>query len=497
MEELKNNKYYKWCLWSFIVITCVHIFYAVITMRGMYIDGAFYFIKLLNSFANNNLYISTDIGHPRYFIWLLTQVPVIFANFVLFLHNKYALMMLYTFTQLALPLILIFLQYKLSKRTGRLDLYFWSLFSYCLLMLPFSIFSMVETPAATILIFILINYLVSQIDYTKKDIWIITLLVIGLSNSMEFFIFIGPMLLFASFYYASKEELLKNIAVKLLIGIGSLLSTLYLTAFTMTVPDQANEILRFAGEAFDFYPFLFKLCSLLSVGAVITLFVFLFKKDKMSPVSFSAIIIINLLLFIRLVLTPQDSLSPVLEGHLRTIPFWAVPAIVWGIFLFDFFKGKINPVKFQNYLCIVLITGSFLACWQMINTYFWYKNLQYMKAELSKAETLLYLPFEHEEISGFFNPQFRRYIWHNVYTPMSILFSPSYKQKTLLTGYEEEATDGNLSLREKLYIPPNTENKLFIPMGAEIDIKNRYWDLTDVSEALKEYNLENNIKTER
>ena len=120
-----------------------------------------------------------------------------------------------------------------------------------------------------------------------------------------------------------------------------------------------------------------------------------------------------------------------------------------------------------------------------------------MKAELSKAETLLYLPFEHEEISGFFNPQFRRYIWHNVYTPMSILFSPSYKQKTLLTGYEEEATDGNLSLREKLYIPPNTENKLFIPMGAEIDIKNRYWDLTDVSEALKEYNLENNIKTER
>ena len=46
MEELKNNKYYKICLWGFIIVTVIHVLYATITMRGMYLDGSFFFIQL-------------------------------------------------------------------------------------------------------------------------------------------------------------------------------------------------------------------------------------------------------------------------------------------------------------------------------------------------------------------------------------------------------------------------------------------------------------------
>lgn len=497
MEELKENKYYRWCLWGFILITCVHLLYAVITMRGMYLDGAFFFIQLLNNFANNHIAITVDTAHPRYLVWFLTQAPVVFANFVLFIHNKYFLMMLYTFTQLALPLILIYFQYKLSLRTKRIDLYFWSLFSYCVLTITFSIFCLVETPAVTILILILLNYLITHMEYTKADIAIIVFLVFGLSCSMEFFMFVGPILFLAGFYYASKEEKINNIIIKLLIGVGSLLSTFFVFIYSLMVPGQVGEVVRFAGEGFDFYMSLLSLCSLISVGAVITLIVFLFRKEKMTKVSLTVIFAVNILLFLRLLFTLEVSLVPVIEGHLRTIPFWAVPMIVLGIVLFDYSKKEINVVKFQNYICIVLVCGIFQTSWQIVNTYFWDKNIRYLKYELFQAKEPLYLPFEHQEISSFFNPELRRYIWYNVYTPTSILFADSNKPMTLLTGYEGDAPDGNLSLREKLYVVPDKQNALFIPMGAEINIKNRYWDLTEAAIALDIYNKENNIQTER
>ena len=186
-----------------------------------------------------------------------------------------------------------------------------------------------------------------------------------------------------------------------------------------------------------------------------------------------------------------------MEGHLRTIPFWTVPVILFGIFLFDFLKKEINETKFQNYIILTLLCGITLGCWQIVHTYFWDRNVQYMKMELYKEPSLLYLPFEHNNISSFFEPGLRRYIWYNVYTPSAILFSGSYKQNNILTGYEAPPKDGNFSLREKLYIVKDSENLMSIPMGWRIHIKNKYWDLTEPAEALRIYNEEHNIKTEQ
>lgn len=497
MEELKNNKYYKICLWGFIIFTVIHVIYATITMRGMYLDGAFFMIQMLNSFDQNKVSFVYDPAHPRYLVWVLTQLPVIFANFVLFIKNKYILMMLYSFMLIGLPLILMFFQYKLAVRTKRIDLYFWSLFCYCLLFLPFSIFALVETASVSILIFILVNYLVAKMEYTKADIAIIALIVLGLACSTEFFMFVGAMIFIASFYYATQEEKLRNIFAKLFIGIGSFFATIFIFIYVMMVPDEANEVLRFAGEALDFYPYLLTLCSIFSVAAVVSMIVMLFKKDKITSVAFSIILGINILLLVRLLCTFEHSLSPIDEGHFRTIPFWAVPVIVFGVFVFDYLKKEINPVKLQNCFCVVLICGIFQSCWQIVNTYYWDKNIKYLKQELSNCSEPLYLPFEHEEISGFFNYKLRRYIWHCVYTPTAILFSDNKKRTILLTGYEEEPDDGNLSLREKLFVFPDKENTLFIPMGTLISFKNRYWDLTEAAQALDIYNKEHNIKTER
>ena len=138
--------------------------------------------------------------------------------------------------------------------------------------------------------------------------------------------------------------------------------------------------------------------------------------------------------------------------------------------------------------------GIMQTAWQLVDTYYWDKNIQYMKSELNKTQDLLYIPSDHEEISSFFNPALRRYIWHGVFTSTSILFSESYEQKTLLLNYDEPIDGGNGSYREFLYIPKNNPDMIAIPWGW-FNIKNKFWDLTKCADALKKYDIEHNIES--
>ena len=96
MEEFIKNKNYKVLMWIFIIISIVHVIYATITMRGMYEDGAFYMIDQLNSYSNGIFKISSDYSHPRFCIMALLELPSIFSFYILSIHNKYALMMIFS-----------------------------------------------------------------------------------------------------------------------------------------------------------------------------------------------------------------------------------------------------------------------------------------------------------------------------------------------------------------------------------------------------------------
>lgn len=118
-----------------------------------------------------------------------------------------------------------------------------------------------------------------------------------------------------------------------------------------------------------------------------------------------------------------------------------------------------------------------------------------MKNELLETNELLYIPSEHEELSGFHNEKLRRYIWHGIFAATSILFSDTYKQKTLLLNYDEIQDPGNNNFRNRLYVVPYNNSEMSIPFGTTISIKNDFWDLTDCAAALDKYNKEHNIET--
>ena len=495
MEELRNNKQFKTLAWIFIIVSMIHVIYATITMRGMYMDGGFYMISMFNNMAHDNYNFIYDSGHPRLFMMFINQTPVYFANWALRVNNKQALMMLYSFSQFAIPILTLFWSWLLCKRTNRQDLFLWNLFTYGAIIITFSIFSVTESIVGASFHFILWNYLSSNMEYKKRDYIIIIFLITMMFETFEYVAGLGILFFLASIYYIYKEPEKKNKIIKGIIGISSLVAAIFTIIFMFSVPGESSEIARFLKEAHDFAPHIFNLNSSITITCILLLGLFIFKKRPIKWLYLTSIIVIFSIVFARLIYIKEISLSPMWEGHLRTTPCWLIPLIFTCFILADILNKKNNKVVISNFICITLLCGIFQTCWQMVNTYYWDKNIQYMKSELKKHDGPLYIPSEHPEIANFFNDERRRYIWHSTYAFTSILFSDTYEQKTLLMHYDEKIDEGNLTFRDALYVKSDVPNAMSIPFGTTIDIKNKYWDLTKCAVALDKYNKENNIQT--
>ena len=496
MEELKSNKQLNVLKWIFVIVTLIHIIYATVTMRGMYMDGSFFMVEILNKCSEHIYKIAYDNNHCRMFILSFLELPTIISS--LFIKNKFALMMIFSFTQLALPVLALWLNYRLTKRTLRYDVLFWNLFCYGTVILLYMMFSITETIIGVILLFILWNYLVSKINYTKKDIFFILILITIMFESYEYISYIGLLFFIMHFYYVKIEDSKKNKLVKSIIGFGSLFASVFNIIFIFKTTGNQGEIVRFVNEATSVLPHILSLNSLISVFTIILLLLIAFKKNKLSTLLTITLSVLYAILLFRLLSTLNYSLDPMYEGHFRTFPCIFLPIIFIIMFLRDLFNKdkEINYIKYSNCICVVLLCSISLTIWQLVDTYFWNENIKYMQTELKKEEGRLYIPFLHEEISSFYNPKLRRYLWHVNYVLLSILFSKDYEQKVLLLNYDYPQDIQNRTYRENLFVYPSPpfKNIMNIPYDMIIHIKNKYWDLTKCAQALDEYNKQNNIK---
>lgn len=500
MKEFENNKQFDILLLVFIVISVVHVLYATVTFRAMYEDGGFYLLSMLQNISDKIYTPVADFSHTRFAIQYLQEIPVYIANTIFQVNNKFALMAVYSLSLFGLPLLALWWNFKLSKRTKRMDILLWSLFNYCAILITFQIFSVVEIIIGSTFHFILWNYMAAKTEYTKKDMALIALLIMMMFLTYEYVIGLGVIFFIASFMYVNQVQDIKSQIVKTLIGLGSLSASIFDLIYILRQPGESGEILRFMEEGWNYIPHVFELNILLTIVAVCLLLVFAFiNKKKLHPVATWGITMIFFAAFMKLFLNQELSVYPMWEGHLRTIPCWLLPIIFMGMFISDVISKEKNQIKIYNMICIVLICGIFQTVWQLVDTYYWDRNIQYMKYELAKTNESLYIPTEHELISDFNTPTLRRYIWHGAYAFTSILFSEDYEQKTLLVNYDKALDEGNITFREALFVYPSENGeeptKMSIPYGTTIDIKNEFWDLTNCAKALDEYNKKNDIQT--
>ena len=124
MENIIKNRYFKFLFWIFIILSLVHIVYATITMRGLYADGTYYLFSSLHHFTQGTIKTSFDHTHPRAFIELLHNLPITISYYILQIKSKYALILIYCASLVALPFLTLLWNYKLSHRTKRYDIFY-------------------------------------------------------------------------------------------------------------------------------------------------------------------------------------------------------------------------------------------------------------------------------------------------------------------------------------------------------------------------------------
>lgn len=482
-----------------ILVSVIFVFYASCSQRGLYSDGSFYFMQLLDNISKGNFSIVHNSDRARFFIQFLQSFPVLLTGNLFIINSKITLSTIYSFTLFAVPLLVLFWNYQLTKRTKEYGIFFWSVFTYCVLILLYEIYAVAETIIGLPLQFVLLNYLFGKINYTKWDKIGIAFILLMMFGIYEHTVFVGLIMFFATFVAAFDEQDEKNMFVKICIGGMSLAAACY-SLFFMIV-HNADYFVRTA--FIEFISFWQQALNLNLVFAVVTVLLsafILIRKKPLTLLHTSVISIGYFCIFWHMLNNLHQYINPVSEGYMQSIVFCAVPLIFLGILVYKIKARNKNieniNVIINNAFVPVILCGIFLTLWQIVNTYYWNQNIAYLKNEIQNCEDILYLPEEHEEISSFENKDLRRYIRHGNYVTTQIIFDNNYEIPTMLMHYEEPSSDGDNSYRSKMYYMPEKE-LINLPYDYPFSVQNSFWNLRNVAEALNEYNIKHNILIEK
>ena len=498
--ELNQNKCFKITLLFFVLITIFYVFYASCSQRGLYLDGSYFFIMFMDRMADGIFTIHSWIEHPRFFAFWITHMPAnitgfLFRNFT----DKITYATIYSFALFAIPVLGLWWNYELTKRTKQYAVLFFSIFTYAAIILLYQIFAVTESAIGISYQFILLNYLLGKIDYTKWDKIGILFLIIFMFGIYEYTVFIGITMFALMFLCLYDETNPKNVLTKIAIGTGSLAASVYTIFFILMSKDVQSDFGRFLVELTGFFPIWYRLHTLILFTTLFMLFVMLFYKRK-KPMSTPLIITfygLYTFLFLKMFGNLQVYLNPIYEQHHRTIMVYLIPIIFVGIFVAKLKKIPEQKNLIEKLYIPVLLCGITLSGWQIVTTYYWNQNVAYMKECINNCNEPLYIPSEDsgKEIASFFSPTLRRYIWNANFVSTALALEPNVEIKKIILHYDNyDAEKNNPTLREQQFVVLE-KGVIGMPYYGVINIKNKFWDLTEPAKALDEYNKKYSIKT--
>lgn len=486
MQSLDKNLL-KFLVFTFVILSILHICYAVYAQRGFYLDGAFWFVSVLNNLSAGTFPFVYDENHTRNFAVCLSQLPMVLAYGLFHIKSKIFLSYMFSLPLFVLPLIFMYWNYNLTKRTKQYGILFWSIFSYCVVSLVIQIWSIAENIIASQIYFLLLNYLLAKIEYNKWDKTGIVFLLIMMFEIYEHTIIIGLLFFSVMLYFVFKEK--NRCGIKIVIGIVSALASLYNLVFCLNNISEHSDFRRFLIESTDYWRITGEFILFISAVTVCLLIFNLITRkygNKIFSIFNFAQVFLYAYLFYYMYSHIDKFLAPVVEGHVKTLPCYVDVLVILGIIIYHFLKFPPQTELIKKCLIPVLLCGITLTSWQMVNTYYWNKNLKYFMTELKNYSQAVYVPEKHEVLSSFNNKDLRRYIWHCVYITTAIALDNEYKIKTLPIHYQKEYEIGNLTYYEFIY--PKLENGILnIPFNTEINIKNEFWDLSEFADALEKY----------
>ena len=251
-----KNKEIKILTIIFIILSFIHIIYASVVGRGLFIDGMWWVPHILDSLDENGYGFYLFDGRSRVFVKFISQLPMNIAYYLPFIgKNKDALIFFFSLPLFLFPFLITMFNLLLAKRSKRYDLVFAALFLYAFSILPSIMYAVVEAFIATSFLLLLWHYFVADIDYNWKDICAIVFLCIFSFSSTELVIPFGILIFLLSLKKIKIPLRDKNSVVRLFISITQLCASFVTFYMYMFVYEGIKgETLHFFNELNLYHP---------------------------------------------------------------------------------------------------------------------------------------------------------------------------------------------------------------------------------------------------
>lgn len=476
-ENIFKEKTIKILFIIFLILTIVSIIYASITQRGILFDGTLYFIKLLNSFPQDNWTFSLIASRPRLSIFILSQIPINIAYNILGINSKYWLGVAFSLPLFLFPALITYFNYILARRSKRYDIFVISLMIFSLFIIHTNIYSIVELLIAIPILFLLFHYTIAEIDYKWYDLLTIVFLLIVSYYSYEIVIFTSIIQLFAAIFYAKKTNNIKNKLTKYFIAVNSIFMPLIYINFYRIMPPDFLDKSRCEMELDGILNYFIDSTTMIDYTFIVfcLLIVLFFNKKFFSKIQQIIIISIFTILFIYLADKYAYSYTFFIK---RIILFGIFPIIMLFSLLLDMFK--INELKYINILknttFVILLIGIINILFSIQFSYLFNDSVNKLNKIVYENPNNFISP--SKDVNGFLYEPFSKICFSSdTYTITSIIFNQEYKIEKIIIP---DKTDPNCPT--EFYFEGNM---LKLPYAADIDIKNKFWDISSLKTELE------------
>lgn len=474
----------------FIIVSIILVAVASLGRAGLKYDGMWWFAHILDELSYGHFFIETEWQwRSRGFINVVNQLPVNIAYHVFHIKSKYWLGVIFTVPLFLFPFIVTLYQCHLAKRTKRYDIAVLALLLYGLFIMPTLTWSIVEIILAAAIFFLLFHYFVSDIDYKWYDLIVIFLCVLISYNSTEAIIIAGLVLFFSSFFYLRRIKTagLKNCITKYFIAVNSFIMPFVYIAFYKNAEDVNfwYETKRCIETYLITYmihckysPFI--LVLVLSVSIII----YIYFKNKISKKMIYLILFSYFLCILLSVVQNYQHIFLILSCYLfRILMYGALVIVMLLPVLFDI-SGNIRKIKnkIRYYFIIALCAVVTTTCFQILISYLFYINTNYMVEDVKKSKSVIYIPSKLNLGNKAYNlgSMNRFYHWCDSLPYAMIVYSDGYEIEKLVsctvdmnrneTRFYDSAIDGT--------------DKICLCYTC-LTVKNEFWDLSAVYEYMR------------
>ena len=478
MENYFKSK--KLLLLLFFISFIIFLVSALLSCRIALGDGPCEFFKEMILYNNNPFDIILNYNDNVVRFWSFKLHRIFFYIFFPFFSTIKQLSILYSFSLIVTPFILLISNYYIAKRTKRFDITVLAFLYYCLFEIPYISHLTREYHITTMLLFLFFSYYFTKEKLKKFDFFIIFLLSIFLFESGENIVILGSLLFILGLLSFKKNKI--NNKKSLYMGIVSIIFATY--TLTKTILNNQNDpIMTFENSIprwihnIQMLPeALLTTCMIFSIIGIITCILLFFIKRELNKKDLLWEIPLVLFSLILVYINTNFIADPNKESNLFIL-FLFVPTIIFiGLWIIDYFEIKIDNYYWKNILTVGLIIGMLQFIWQTKSSILCYEYTNKIKNQLNSSKGLIIVHFDEEE-KGY------TYDTNICYMFRGFILSDEYKIKSTLipdplhrdyTGNENYGTYYDKEM-----------NKLKI-LDCPLSLKNRYWDITEISKYVEE-----------